>query len=981
MAPPPPPPPPRPRIERVEAAARNGAAGRSGETGERRMVDPSAAVGAVHHHVGKKTSNTNNHNHTAIAASATTTMSTNSCSIMGGGGGGTNMLSHNSSIVSSSSYAALANDPPPRAPALGGRGALFHHGTADGNSASTARTSAPPRGGGGGGRSGRGTTTDRRMIAAQPRSGGRGDYHTTNLLETGRSNSNSNNSQFQDRRSSMEFSSTGRCGAGFEDSAVTTTTTTPIREDDHFGSSGTTGGRGGGRPFVRGGGRGDGRVGEGRGGGRGGSRGRWEASSRGGRSFGGRGRENHMGRGGRGDGRSDWSSSQDDSSSFQRLEELGGRGAGRGRGGGDFRGGGRFEGRGRGFRGGGRRGSRGGRECGGRGAFHQSSFENAMDDEDLMKRKLREQSPSPKLQQVLKRARGSFGSEGEILSDAEITPPPPPPPTPDRHPSRESSHVDKEIHQRQFDSFAPPRPTTPVLEFQKGDFKMRGDRISNQGSHLNRDGDIPRNFSTDCLQKGTDPHENSQGGRRSSSTVFRDNCGPPPSRHGVSSPNYQQRQQQRVSSDVPLHCQANLRESSVQEISADSIPPRETGIIAENVQYKDNGPKAIDIRHFAQQQEGRPLSPPDSLHRRASGSMSANENMVSMDRPFSHQTQQPLPCPENVTQHTSWNDFAAGTPGISSNFGGPGHGDCSPSSFTERQILNTDQNIGDDRAGPPRPPDFHADSSDNNFGGRGWSRGHGDDSGNFRGGRFGRGEFGRRVEFGRRGENGRGRGDFGRGRGDAGRGDRGFLALNIVLPPYAKRGPSPTGHGQSPWRHNQHREPSLIDGPQLPRQQEQRPSFKSFAQAPPPRSPREQAGEAAPNRNLTRPISPTRREPVFDPKPPPPPPRVFESIPSDAQKPAVVASFVTETRPAPTSPPCPPPQPSEPSALVLALTRLADLEAQMEYEFAKHTRLALEQKKLRAEYDVLEKLPVGMDSFKDDYGKLMASLTDDIEKQ
>jgi SPX domain protein involved in polyphosphate accumulation len=69
----------------------------------------------------------------------------------------------------------------------------------------------------------------------------------------------------------------------------------------------------------------------------------------------------------------------------------------------------------------------------------------------------------------------------------------------------------------------------------------------------------------------------------------------------------------------------------------------------------------------------------------------------------------------------------------------------------------------------------------------------------------------------------------------------------------------------------------------------------------------------------------------------------------------------------------PPPESSEPSALVLALTRLADLEAQMEYEFTKYTQLVQRHKRIRAEFEVLETLPVGMEAFQEDFDKLLAS--------
>lgn len=76
----------------------------------------------------------------------------------------------------------------------------------------------------------------------------------------------------------------------------------------------------------------------------------------------------------------------------------------------------------------------------------------------------------------------------------------------------------------------------------------------------------------------------------------------------------------------------------------------------------------------------------------------------------------------------------------------------------------------------------------------------------------------------------------------------------------------------------------------------------------------------------------------------------------------------------PKSPPqSPSPSPLEPSGLVLALTRLADLEAQMEYEFTKLMKLGRKQQKLRLEYQVLEQLPVGKEAFEEDYNTKFAA--------
>jgi hypothetical protein len=65
-------------------------------------------------------------------------------------------------------------------------------------------------------------------------------------------------------------------------------------------------------------------------------------------------------------------------------------------------------------------------------------------------------------------------------------------------------------------------------------------------------------------------------------------------------------------------------------------------------------------------------------------------------------------------------------------------------------------------------------------------------------------------------------------------------------------------------------------------------------------------------------------------------------------------------------PPTPPPDPAEPSGSVMALTRLLDLETQMEFAYAKHMFLVQQQKLLRQQYQVLENLPVGIDAIKDE---------------
>jgi hypothetical protein len=58
--------------------------------------------------------------------------------------------------------------------------------------------------------------------------------------------------------------------------------------------------------------------------------------------------------------------------------------------------------------------------------------------------------------------------------------------------------------------------------------------------------------------------------------------------------------------------------------------------------------------------------------------------------------------------------------------------------------------------------------------------------------------------------------------------------------------------------------------------------------------------------------------------------------------------------------------------------RLADLEAQMEFNYAKHVQLMMKQKQLRAQYEVLENLPVGIDALQ---AELLEGGTDYIKTE
>jgi len=80
------------------------------------------------------------------------------------------------------------------------------------------------------------------------------------------------------------------------------------------------------------------------------------------------------------------------------------------------------------------------------------------------------------------------------------------------------------------------------------------------------------------------------------------------------------------------------------------------------------------------------------------------------------------------------------------------------------------------------------------------------------------------------------------------------------------------------------------------------------------------------------------------------------------------------TPPPPRRPPSPPPEAAPPSAFTVALGRMIDAEAQLDYACAKHAQIVRKTKILRKEIETLEKLPVGYDAFKDDLEKLISDL-------
>jgi hypothetical protein len=68
------------------------------------------------------------------------------------------------------------------------------------------------------------------------------------------------------------------------------------------------------------------------------------------------------------------------------------------------------------------------------------------------------------------------------------------------------------------------------------------------------------------------------------------------------------------------------------------------------------------------------------------------------------------------------------------------------------------------------------------------------------------------------------------------------------------------------------------------------------------------------------------------------------------------------------------PPPREPSSYVVSLTRLADLEAQLDYTYAKHMRLVQQGQILRSRSNLLESLPVGIEAFQDELDAFVEKL-------
>ena len=268
--------------------------------------------------------------------------------------------------------------------------------------------------------------------------------------------------------------------------------------------------------------------------------------------------------------------------------------------------------------------------------------------------------------------------------------------------------------------------------------------------------------------------------------------------------------------------------------------------------------------------------------------------------------------------------------------GGPDLTDDQRRDFYGREPRPLDGSIDRGEGGPPR------------FGGRGPGPNPRDDAGRGRGqGRGGRGPF--------RGR-GPGRGDFGRGDGDYGRNlppssrDRDGREMNAVPPYHRNEG---SGWNRRPEDEGNHPNSAPVKRDQ--REREALPSFSSYSQLAlneikpaKPRTPA--AATSTPGKSPGKSEQAKPRAPVTD---------AMEAK-------SVKKEEVKETKPPPGPKPPPLPPKGKPTGAMLALARLLELEASMEYAYTKHMLLMKRQKELAEQYKVLETLPVGIDAIKDD---------------
>ena len=108
--------------------------------------------------------------------------------------------------------------------------------------------------------------------------------------------------------------------------------------------------------------------------------------------------------------------------------------------------------------------------------------------------------------------------------------------------------------------------------------------------------------------------------------------------------------------------------------------------------------------------------------------------------------------------------------------------------------------------------------------------------------------------------------------------------------------------------------------------------------------------------------------------------RLADGAPADHRAPSSPEAVEMEVEEV-TPPRAPAPDPTDPTPAVVAMARWMDLEAQLEYVYAKHVQLVLEHRTQRARCDRLEQLDVGMEAFQEDLDALVAALSGSASSQ
>lgn len=180
-------------------------------------------------------------------------------------------------------------------------------------------------------------------------------------------------------------------------------------------------------------------------------------------------------------------------------------------------------------------------------------------------------------------------------------------------------------------------------------------------------------------------------------------------------------------------------------------------------------------------------------------------------------------------------------------------------------------------------------------------------------------------------------------------------------PPMHHHGPPPP-HGMPPRRES---DSSLPWNTQTLRESISAGSSASLAESGPPSAPfMDDSMRGDPKLSLTSP-------PISDVWPPSNDSKELDimqnkpSTPTPTPTPAEEVAVAVETPKSPPSPVGPP------SGLMLELTRLADLESQLDFALAKHAQLVRQRELLEVQTEHLKTLPVGVDAFQEELTKLI----------